>query len=59
MAELDRKARRLVEEENRKLRKASQRKYNKSVRQLSKFVKNRDKRVLERELHKKNLKPTK
>ena len=59
MAELDRKARRLVEEENKKLRKAAQRKYNKSVRQLAEFVKNRDKRVLERELHKKKLKPTK
>ena len=57
--ELDRKARRLVEEQNKKLRKAGQRKYNKSVRQLAEFVKNRDKMVLERELHKKKLKPTK
>ena len=41
-----------MEEENNKLRKAGQRKYNKRVRQLAEFVKNRDKRVLERELHK-------
>ena len=47
-----------MEEENKKLTKAGQRKYNKSVPQLAEFVKNRDKRVLERELHKK-LKPTK
>ena len=55
----NRKARRLQEEENKKLRKAAQRKYNGSVRQLAEFVKKRDKRVLERELHKKKVKAAK
>lgn len=48
-AERNRKARRLLEEENKKLRKAAKRKYNETVRQLAQFVKKRDKRVLERQ----------
>jgi DnaJ family protein A protein 5 len=48
-AERNRKAKRLLEEENKKLRKAAKRKYNETVRQLAQFVRKRDKRVLERQ----------
>jgi hypothetical protein len=46
------KTRRLMEEEK-KLRKKAKREYNKTMRQLAEFVKKRDKRVLERELQRK------
>lgn len=49
----NRKSRRLMEEENKKLRKKAKREYNETVRQLAEFVKKRDKRVLERQLQKK------
>eukprot|EP01018_Ginkgo_biloba_P014139 Gb_36905 [translate_table: standard] len=48
----NRKARRLMEEENKKLRRKARREYNEQVRQLAEFVKKRDKRVLERQLEK-------
>ncbi|XP_002990347.2 DNAJ protein JJJ1 homolog [Selaginella moellendorffii] len=43
----NRKVRRLMEEENRKIRKREQREFNDAVRQLAAFVKKRDKRVME------------
>lgn len=49
----NRKTRRLMEEENKKLRKKAKREYNETVRQLAEFVKKRDKRVLERQLQRK------
>lgn len=49
----NRKTRRLMEEENKKLRKKAKREYNEAVRQLAEFVKKRDKRVLERQLQRK------
>lgn len=49
----NRKTRRLMEDENKKLRKKAKREYNETVRQLAEFVKKRDKRVLERQLQRK------
>lgn len=46
----NRKVRRLMEEENKKIRKKERREFNDSVRQLSSFVKKRDKRVIEKQL---------
>ncbi|KAF6165064.1 hypothetical protein GIB67_000648 [Kingdonia uniflora] len=54
MAGLNRKSRRLMEEENKKLRKKAKREYNDTVRGLAEFVKKRDKRVIEMQM-KKNL----
>ncbi|MCD7450237.1 J protein jjj1 [Datura stramonium] len=42
----NRKSRREMEEENKKLRKKARRKYNKTVRGLAEFVKKRDKRMI-------------
>jgi DnaJ family protein A protein 5 len=46
----NRKVRRLMEEENKKIRKRERREYSDSVRQLAAFVKKRDKRVREKQL---------
>lgn len=46
----NRKVRRLMEEENNKVRKRERREFNNSVRQLASFVKKRDKRVIEKQL---------
>lgn len=46
----NRKVRRLMEEENKKIRKRERREFNDSVRQLAAFVKKRDKRVIEKQL---------
>ncbi|KAK3194335.1 hypothetical protein Dsin_025645 [Dipteronia sinensis] len=43
----NRKTRRLMEEENKKLRKKAKREYNETVRELAEFVKKRDKRVID------------
>ncbi|KAG6589606.1 DNAJ protein JJJ1-like protein, partial [Cucurbita argyrosperma subsp. sororia] len=45
MAGPNRKSRRLMEEDNKKLRKKAKREYNETVRGLAEFVKKRDKRV--------------
>lgn len=50
----NRRSRRLMEEENKKLRKKARREYNDSVRGLAAFVKKRDKRVVDMMLKKKN-----
>ncbi|XP_057872078.2 DNAJ protein JJJ1 homolog [Cryptomeria japonica] len=49
----NRKVRRLMEEENKKLRKKAKREYNETVRELAEFVKKRDKRVLDRQVQRK------
>ncbi|KAJ4713190.1 DNAJ protein [Melia azedarach] len=46
MAGPNRKSRRVMEDENKKLRNKAKREYNETVRQLAKFVKKRDKRVI-------------
>ncbi|KAL6995075.1 hypothetical protein U1Q18_005209 [Sarracenia purpurea var. burkii] len=43
----NRKSRRVMEEENKKLRKKAKREYNETVRGLAEFVKKRDKRVID------------
>ena len=48
----NRKSRRLMDEENRKLRKKAKREYNETVRGLAKFVKRRDKRVIDMQMKK-------
>ncbi|KAK6128147.1 hypothetical protein DH2020_038100 [Rehmannia glutinosa] len=50
MAGPNRKSRRLMEEENKKLRKKARREYNETVRGLAEFVKKRDKRVIDMQL---------
>lgn len=50
MAGLNRKSRRLMEEENKKLRKKARREYNETVRGLAEFVKKRDKRVIDMQI---------
>ncbi|PIA63100.1 hypothetical protein AQUCO_00200848v1 [Aquilegia coerulea] len=45
-----RKARRLMEEENKKLRKKARKEYNETVRGLAGFVKRRDKRVIDMQM---------
>ncbi|CAI9111826.1 OLC1v1012149C1 [Oldenlandia corymbosa var. corymbosa] len=47
MAGPNRKSRRLMEEENKKLRKKARREFNDTVRGLAEFVKKRDKRVID------------
>ncbi|XP_010537389.1 PREDICTED: DNAJ protein JJJ1 homolog [Tarenaya hassleriana] len=47
MAGVNRKSRRVMEEENKKLRKKAKREYNETVRGLAEFVKKRDKRVID------------
>ncbi|KAL9438444.1 hypothetical protein AB3S75_024171 [Citrus x aurantiifolia] len=47
MAGPNRKSRRVMEEENKKLRKKVKREYNETVRELAAFVKKRDKRVMD------------
>ncbi|EEF47765.1 conserved hypothetical protein [Ricinus communis] len=47
MAGVNRKSRRVMEEENKKLRKKARREYNETVRGLAEFVKKRDKRVID------------
>lgn len=47
MAGPNRKSRRLMEEDNKKLRKKAKREYNETVRGLAEFVKKRDKRVID------------
>lgn len=47
MAGPNRKSRRVMEEENKKLRKKARREYNETVRGLAEFVKKRDKRVID------------
>ncbi|KAJ6670475.1 DNAJ PROTEIN JJJ1-like protein [Salix viminalis] len=47
MAGQNRKSRRVMEEENKKLRKKARREYNETVRGLGEFVKKRDKRVID------------
>ncbi|XVE56818.1 hypothetical protein DITRI_Ditri04bG0041300 [Diplodiscus trichospermus] len=47
MAGPNRKSRRLMEEENKKLRRKAKREYNETVRELANFVKKRDKRVID------------
>ncbi|KAF5477154.1 hypothetical protein F2P56_003826 [Juglans regia] len=54
MAGPNRKSRRVMEEENNKLRKKARREYNDTVRGLAEFVKKRDKRVIDMAM-KKNL----
>lgn len=46
----NRKVRRLMDEENNKVRKRERKEFNNSVRQLASFVKKRDKRVIEKQL---------
>ncbi|XP_051116902.1 DNAJ protein JJJ1 homolog [Andrographis paniculata] len=50
MAGPNRKSRRLMEEENKKLRKKAKREYNETVRGLAEFVKKRDKRVIDMQI---------
>ncbi|CAK7331929.1 unnamed protein product [Dovyalis caffra] len=52
MAGPNRKSRRVMEEENKKLRKKARREYNETVRGLAEFVKKRDKRVIDMMLKK-------
>ncbi|KAF5933933.1 hypothetical protein HYC85_030104 [Camellia sinensis] len=47
MAGPNRKSRRVMEEENKKVRKKARREYNETVRGLAEFVKKRDKRVID------------
>lgn len=47
MAGPNRKSRRVMEDENKKLRKKARREYNETVRGLAEFVKKRDKRVID------------
>ncbi|CAA2955950.1 DNAJ JJJ1 homolog [Olea europaea subsp. europaea] len=47
MAGPNRKSRRVMEEENKKLRKKAKREYNETVRGLAEFVRKRDKRVID------------
>ncbi|XP_004508679.1 DNAJ protein JJJ1 homolog [Cicer arietinum] len=54
MAGPNRKSRRLMEEENNKVRRKAKREYNDTVRKLADFVKKRDKRVIDMKV-KKNL----
>ncbi|KAJ7529450.1 hypothetical protein O6H91_15G050900 [Diphasiastrum complanatum] len=46
----NRKSRRLMEEENKKIRRKARKEFNEAVRQLAAFVKKRDKRVMERQI---------
>ncbi|XP_071731549.1 DNAJ protein JJJ1 homolog [Rutidosis leptorrhynchoides] len=46
----NRKSRRLMEEENKKIRKKAKREYNETVRGLAEFVKKRDKRVIDMQM---------
>ncbi|XP_073154014.1 DNAJ protein JJJ1 homolog [Henckelia pumila] len=50
MAGPNRKSRRLMEEENKKLRRKARREFNETVRGLAEFVKKRDKRVIDMQL---------
>ncbi|KAL8056876.1 hypothetical protein ABFX02_04G147300 [Erythranthe guttata] len=50
MAGPNRKSRRLMEDENKKLRKKAKREYNDTVRGLAEFVKKRDKRVIDMQI---------
>lgn len=50
MAGPNRKSRRVMEEENKKLRKKARREYNETVRGLAEFVKKRDKRVIDMQI---------
>ncbi|CAH9143821.1 unnamed protein product [Cuscuta epithymum] len=50
MAGMNRKSRRVMEEENKKLRKKARREYTDTVRGLAEFVKKRDKRVIDMQL---------
>ncbi|CAN4088372.1 unnamed protein product [Withania somnifera] len=52
MAGPNRKSRRVMEEENKKLRKKARREYNETVRGLAEFVKKRDKRVIDMQMKK-------
>ncbi|CAM8995816.1 unnamed protein product [Rhodiola kirilowii] len=52
MAGPNRKSRRLMEEENKKLRKKAKREYNDTVRGLAEYVKKRDKRVIDMQVKK-------
>ncbi|XP_060204961.1 DNAJ protein JJJ1 homolog [Lycium barbarum] len=52
MAGPNRKSRRIMEDENKKLRKKAKREYNETVRGLAEFVKKRDKRVIDMQLKK-------
>ncbi|XP_022738642.1 DNAJ protein JJJ1 homolog [Durio zibethinus] len=47
MAGPNRKSRRVMEEENKKLRRKAKREYNETIRGLAEFVKKRDKRVID------------
>nr|POE95489.1 dnaj protein jjj1 like [Quercus suber] len=47
MAGVNRKSRRVMEEENKKVRKKARREYNDTIRGLAEFVKKRDKRVID------------
>lgn len=53
MAGPNRKLRRVMEEENKKLRRKAKREYNDTVRGLAEFVKKRDKRVIDMSLKRK------
>ncbi|XVF11799.1 hypothetical protein REPUB_Repub08aG0058900 [Reevesia pubescens] len=53
MAGPNRKSRRIMEEENKKLRKKAKREYNETVRGLAEFVKKRDKRVIDMSMKRK------
>ncbi|KAF3438083.1 hypothetical protein FNV43_RR20839 [Rhamnella rubrinervis] len=53
MAGINRKSRRVMEDENKKLRKKARREYNETVRGLAEFVKKRDKRVIDMTVKKK------
>ncbi|KAI3521835.1 hypothetical protein L1887_11310 [Cichorium endivia] len=46
----NRKSRRLMEDENKKIRKKAKREYNETVRGLAEFVKKRDKRVIDMQM---------
>ncbi|XP_015069931.1 DNAJ protein JJJ1 homolog [Solanum pennellii] len=50
MAGPNRKSRRVMEDENKKLRKKARREYNETVRGLAEFVKKRDKRVIDMQM---------
>lgn len=50
MAGPNRKSRRVMEEENKKLRKKARKEYNETVRELTAFVKERDKRVIDMQI---------
>ncbi|KAJ3675561.1 hypothetical protein LUZ60_004603 [Juncus effusus] len=50
----NRRARRIMDEENKKVRKRAKREYNDSIRGLAAFVKKRDKRVIDMAVKKKN-----